>query len=133
LENQFPGTNFVLDLQKSAAATTFNLVPLLNMAPTNQPTYLQFGDERFFYGNLETYIGATIYKTIFDIRVDGSQFNTTTNPTRSTDPATNPPVIKVSDVGVYDSSQNLVCIGKLSTPVKLTAGNTIMLELSMDF
>jgi hypothetical protein len=140
LENQTPGssdcgtsTGFVLDLLKDSAATTFNLIPLLNMAPTNQPTYLQFGDERFFYGNLETFIGATIYKTIFDIRVNGSQFNTTTNPTRSTDPATNPPVIKISDVGVYDSSQNLVCIGKLSTPVKLTAGNTIMLELSMDF
>ena len=62
-----------------------------------------------------------------------SQFNTTTNPTRSTDLTTNPPTIRVTDVGIYDSSQNLVCIGKLSTPVKLTAGNTIMLELSLDF
>jgi len=106
---------------------------LLNMAPNNQPTYLQFGDERFFYGNIETYIGATIYKTIFDIRVNSSQFNATTNPTRSQDPTTNPPDIKITDVGIYDSAQNLVCIGKLSKPIPLSPNNTIMLELSIDF
>jgi len=140
LESQTPGgfdcgvsTGFILDLIKDGLSTPFNLIPLLNMAPNNQPNNLQFGDERFFYGNIETFIGATIYKTIFDVRVNGSQFDTTTNPTRSSDPTTNPPLIRISDVGIYDISQNLVCIGKLSTPVKLVAGNTIMLELSMDF
>jgi hypothetical protein len=124
---------FVLDLIKDASATTFDLISLLNMAPNNQPTYLQFGDERFFYGNLQTYIGASIYKTIFDVRVNSSEFKTTTNPTRSTDASTNPPTIKVSEVGIYDSAKNLVCIGKLSQPIPLTDGNTIMLELSLDF
>lgn len=134
LENQIPSTNgFVLDLIKDSSSTTFDLIPLLNMAPNNQPTYLQFGDERFFYGNLQTYIGARIYKTVFDISVDSSQFNTTSNSTRSEDVTTNPPNIKISEVGIYDSSQNLVCIGKLSTPVPLLAGNTITLELSLDF
>jgi len=134
LENQSPlTTGFVLDLLKDTSASIFNLYPLLNMAPSNQPTYLQFGDERFFYGNLETYIGATIYKTIFDIRVNSSQFTLTSNPTRSKDLTTNPPNIRVSDVGIYDTNQNLVCIGKLSSPVELSAGNTIMLELSLDF
>jgi len=134
LENQTPTNNgFVLDLIKNSGATVFSLIDLLNMAPNSQPTNLQFGDERFFYGNLTTYIGATIYKTIFDLRVNSGQFNTTTNPTRSTDPSTNPPSIKVSEVGIYDSNNNLVCIGKLSQPVALLAGTTIMLELSIDF
>ena len=134
LENQNPNAiGFVLDVLKDISASTFNLIPLLNMAPNNQPSYLQFGDERFFYGNLTTYIGATIFKTIFDVRVNSGQFNTTTNPTRSTDPSTNPPNIKISEVGIYDSLNNLVCIGKLSQPVALESGNTIMLELSMDF
>ena len=134
LENQSPATNgFILDSLKAASATTFNLVPLLNLPQINQPNNLQFGDERFFYGNLETYIGATIYKTIFDVRVNSSLFNLTSNPTRSTDPATNPPNIRVTEVGIYDNLQNLVCIGKLSRPVILLPGNTIMMELSMDF
>lgn len=134
LENQTPTTNsFVLDTIKNSGATSFDLISLLNMAPTNQPTYLQFGDERFFYGNIQTYIGATIYKTIFDVRINSGQFDTTSNPTRSLDASTNPPNIKVTEVGIYDGDENLVCIGKLSKPVALIAGTTIMLELSMDF
>jgi hypothetical protein len=103
------------------------------MAPNNSPSNLQFGDERFFYGNLKTYIGATIYKTIFDITINSGLFNATTNPTRSKDTTTNPPNIKVSEIGIYDANKNLVCIGKLSKPVSLFVSDTIMIELSLDF
>jgi hypothetical protein len=134
LENQNPtAIGFLLTSTIDTSSTLFNLVPILNMAPNNQPTYLQFGDERFFYGNLETFIGATIYKTIFSIYVNSSEFNTTSNPTRSKDSTTNPPDIMISEVGVYDSSNNLVCIGKISQPIQLSVGNTAMLELSIDF
>lgn len=134
LETQTPLTNgYILDLIKDASSTTFVLDNLVSYVPNITPNNLQFGDERFFYGNLNTYIGATIFKTIFDIRVNSSQFNSTTNITRSSDTTTNPPSIKVSEVGIYDSDKNLVCIGKLSTPVALTNNNTITLELSIDF
>lgn len=134
LENQNSvSSGFVIDTIKESASTIFNLISILNLAPNNSPNMLQFGDERFFYGNLETFIGATIYKTIFDIRVNANQFTETSNPTRSNDLSTNPPDIKISEVGIYDSANNLVCIGKLSIPVALEAGNTIMLELSIDF
>ena len=134
LEVQTPSTNgFLLNLIKDATAITFDLISLLNLPATTTPEMLQFGDEKFFYGNLKTYIGATIYKTIFNIGVSSSEFNSTTNPTRSTDLATNPPNIKLSEVGVYDADKNLVCIGKVSTPIELKNGNNITLELSMDF
>jgi len=134
LENPVSSVNgFVLNLINDASATTFDITQSLGMAANNSPETLQFGDERFFYGNLTTFIGATIYKTIFDIRVNSGQFDSTSNTTRSKDTSTNPPNIKVSEVGIYDNSNNLVCIGKLSTPVALVAGNTIMLELSVDF
>jgi hypothetical protein len=134
LETQTPLTNgFVLDLIKDASSTTFVLDNLVSYVPNITPNNLQFGDERFFYGNLNTHIGATIFKTIFDIRVNSSQFNSTTNITRSSDVTTNPSNIKVSEVGIYDSDKNLVCIGKLSTPVALANNNTITLELSIDF
>ena len=133
LEIQVPETiGFVLDSLKDASANTFNLISLLNLAPNMTPDILQFGDERFFYGNLNTYIGATIYKTIFNLNVNSSFFNATTNPTRSLDSTTNPPNIKISEVGIYDTNKNLVCVGKVSTPITL-ASNTITIELSMDF
>lgn len=134
LEIQTPTTTgFILNKLMDNTADTFSIIASLNMPANTQPEMLQFGDERFFYGNLTTYIGATIYKTIFDIRVNASQFDATTNPTRSQDMSTNPPNIKISEVGIYDTDKNLVCIGKLSNPVPLAGGNTIMLELSMDF
>jgi len=133
LQNQNPATNgFRLTSIKDAAATTYDITGPLSMAPLVSPENLQFGDERFFYGNIETFIGATIYKTIFDLRINGSQFNTTTNPTRSQDPSTNPPNIRVSEVGIYDSNRNLVLTGKLNTPVELTVGNTLLIEPSID-
>lgn len=141
LENQNPYSNSVCDGQTGfilsnvidSAATTYDITIPLSMAPNSNSNILQFGDERFFYGNLETYIGATIFKTIFDIRVNSSDFNRTTNPTRSLQPSTNPPDIKVTEVAIFDSNRDMVVIGKLSQPVALKTGNTIMLELSMDF
>ena len=134
LENQSPITNgFVIDLVKDSGTTVYDITQILGMAPIMSPEVLQFGDERFFYGNLETYIGATIFKTIFDIRINSGQFIATTNETRSTDTSTNPADIRVSEVGIYDSDNDLVVIGKLSKPIKLEAGNTVMIELSMDF
>jgi len=134
LENQSPITNgFVITELTNTASTIFNLTKILDMAPKTSPTDLQFGDERFFYGNIETYIGATIYKTFFPITINSGEFDTTGNNTRSKDPNTNPPDIMVSEVGIYDNSKNLVIIGKLSKPTKLITGNTIMVELSIDF
>ena len=134
LENQNPAVNgFRLSYGNTSGATTYSCINDLNMVPNVTPEILQFGDEKFFYGNLETYIGATIYKTIFKINPNSSQFNTTSNPTRSKDPTTNPPVIRISEVGIYDSASELIGIGKLSRPAKLDSGATIMIELSLDF
>ena len=131
LENQTPTVNgFILDKLKDTSSGLFSIVVSLGIAPNVSPDTLQFGDEKFFYGNLSTYIGATIYKTIFNLNINANQFNTTTNPTRTTSTTT---PLKISEVGIYDTNKNLVCIGKLSTPIPLKAGNIISLELSMDF
>jgi hypothetical protein len=134
LENQsYLVTGFLLTTVNNAAATTFDITQTLNLAPNSDSSILQFGDERFFYGNLNTYIGATIFKTLFDIRINTAEYVATSNTTRSKDLTTNPPAIKVSEVGIYDTNKNLVCIGKLSKPIPLSPNNTIMLELSIDF
>jgi hypothetical protein len=133
LETQNPtAIGFILDLPKHNTATTFSIIDTLRMASVNTPQNLQFGDERIFYGNINTHIGATIFKTIFNLTISPSEFAMTSNPTRSTDVNTNPPTIRVSEVGIYDDNRNLVCIGKLSSPIPLVDG-VITLELSVDF
>jgi len=134
LENQNPtALSFRLSPSNTSGDTTFSIINSLSMAPNTNPEILQFGDERFFYGNIDTYIGANVYKTVFRLSVSADLFKYTSNPTRSSDPTTNPPVIKVGECGIYDSAGDLVMIGKFSRPVKLIPGNTILLELSMDF
>ena len=135
LESQTPATNgFLLTYATHQANTgnTYSLIDKLNipLQTDSSLNYLNFGDERFFYGNLETYIGATIYKTIFGVSIN-NQFNTTSNPTRGDE--TSAPDLRVTEVGIYDSTSELIGIGKLSEPVKIAAGDTIMIELSMDF
>lgn len=133
LERQNPTTNgFLIDGTVSGSSTTFSIIDSLSMATNSSPDTLQFGDERFFYGNLETYIGATIFKTLFNINISADDFKSTSNPTRP-DSLVSPPDIRVSEVGIYDDNNSLVMIGKLSKPVKLSAGNTVMLELAIDF
>lgn len=133
LEIQNPTTNgFLIDSTVSGATSTFSIIDSLGMATNSAPETLQFGDERFFYGNLETYIGATIFKTVFNINVSADDFQSSANPSRP-DSLVGAPDIRVTEVGIYDDDNSLVMIGKLSKPVKLSSGNTVMLELAIDF
>ena len=134
LENQNPtAIGFLLDYASSFGDATYSIMDSLGMAHNSDHDTLQFGDERFFYGNLETYIGASIYKTTFNVTVPANAFRFSSNPTRSSNTAIQVPDIRVSEIGIYDTAGDLVMIGKLSIPVKLENGRTVMLELSMDF
>ena len=128
LEDQNPLINdFVVTNSRYSGATTFDL-SYLGLPLVSDTGILNFGDERFMYGNLNTWIGAKIYKTIFNLTVDGNYFTKTDNPTKDT--ATN---LYFDEVGIYDNSGDLVIIGKFSTPIELTPGVTLGLELTLDF
>jgi len=136
LEAQNPLTNgFLIDDAVVAAAVPFVLVPTANFNfPLNvNPSELQLGDEKFFYGNIEAHIGATIFKTLFKVNIEASDFAYTSNPTRGVDPNVPEPDIRISEIGVYDSDQNLVVVAKMSKPMLLSNSNTINAELSIDF
>jgi len=134
LEVQTPLINgFSIDYSVTNSASNFSLMNSLNMNTINNPNSLQFGDERFFYGNIEAYIGASIYKTTFNISIAANNFKYSSNPTRTSNESTVKPDIRVSEIGIYDSIGDLVMIGKLSSPIRLQNGRTVMVELSMDF
>ncbi len=129
LENQIPSANNFL-LTTGGTSTTYNIDNTLGLLP--DPTgYLTFGDERFFYGNIDAHIGATTFKTTFDIRINSGDFDNTSNPTM--DPTNSNVDLRVSEVGVFDKDKNLVVVGKLMDPIELIDGNTILIELSLDF
>ena len=131
LENQNPNTTgFILTggLYSGASATTFNLGNELDMSSASNYGKMTFGDERLFYGNLKTYIGATIYKTLFNININGSSISSSSNPTYDFGDDR-----YVSEVGILDGNQNLVLVGKLSRPIRIGNSTTASLELTIDF
>jgi hypothetical protein len=128
LEDQNPIVNdFVVTNTRYTGASIFDLsylgIPLLS-----DTGILNFGDERFMYGNLNTWIGARVFKTIFDLTIDGNYFTSTDNTTKDT--ATN---LHFSEIGIYDSTGDLVIVGKVSTPIEVPPGVTVGIELTLDF
>jgi hypothetical protein len=73
---------------------------------------LNFGDEYFFYGNLETDIQATIYEMRYQINIGSVNFQTSSNPTHTKGTPS-----YITEIGLYDSNKDLMIISKLQSPV----------------
>ena len=128
-ENQNPNTTgFILTGSLYTGGTTFNLGDELDMSSSSYYGKMTLGDERLFYGNLRTHIGATIYKTLFNITVDGASIASTSNSTFEFGDDR-----YVSEIGILDNNQNLVLVGKLSRPIRISDSTTASIELTIDF
>lgn len=129
LENQNPNTTgFLLTGNLYTGGTQFNLGEELDMSNAEYYGKMTFGDERLFYGNLRTYISATIYKSLFNINVDGASISSSSNTTYDFGLDR-----YVSEVGILDNNDNLVLVGKLSRPIRLGNSTTASIELTIDF
>jgi hypothetical protein len=104
---------FQVTLDDYTGATTYNLGNYLDLPTLAEPNVLNFGDEYFFYGNLETDISATIYEMKYLINLGNNQFTATSNPTlpQGADPF-------ITEIGLYNSNKDLMVISKLQSPVK---------------
>jgi hypothetical protein len=129
LERQTPSLNgFVIDGPTYSASSIFNLGGLMSLPKGIYYQKMTFGDERLFYGNLNTHIGATIYKSLFSINIDGIEVTNSTNPTY-----TNGKDRYITEIGILSSSGVLVMEGKLSRPIKISDATRASIEMTMDF
>jgi len=68
-------TTFYLTAANMVTGTTYNLNDYITIpSATTESDLLQFGDEYFFYGDLQTDIMATIYEMRYYINLSSSQF-----------------------------------------------------------
>lgn len=107
------GTTFVISYNQYNSASTYNLDNYIDLPlPTGEESKLNFGDEYYFYGNIETDIEATIYEMRYLCNLPSTQFTVSSNPTwvsGSND--------YITEVGLYDSDKDLVVITKLQSPI----------------
>jgi hypothetical protein len=105
------GQTFVITKTDYDNAPYYNLADYVSLPLITEPDVLNFGDESFFYGNIETDIQATIYEFKAIINLPENSFTNTTNPTWNT---TYVPFI--SEIGLYDKDKDLIIISKLQSP-----------------
>ena len=107
------GTTFTITEENYAAADDYDLNDFIPLVPNGTLTpSLNFGDEYYFYGSLETDIQATIYEMKYKINLGQAEFQSTSNPTWSKGTTS-----YITEIGLYDSDMNLMIISKLQSPV----------------
>jgi hypothetical protein len=73
---------------------------------------LNFGDEYYFYGNLETDIQATIYEMKYKINLSSNEFIVSQNPTWTKGTQS-----YVSEIALLDENEDILVMSKLQSPV----------------
>jgi hypothetical protein len=101
----------VIDRNIYDNGSPYQLQNYIDIPLNGQSDILNFGDEYYFYGNIQTDISATIYEMKYQINLTNNQFTNTTNP--SWTPGTRS---YVSEIGLYNSQKELMVISKLQSP-----------------
>jgi hypothetical protein len=105
------GTTFQVDQVMYDSAPIYNLANYIDLPQNGQTNYLNFGDEYYFYGNLETDISATIYEMKYLVNLGRNQFTNTSNPTWMSGTTS-----YVTEIGLYNSQKDLMVVSKLQSP-----------------
>ena len=114
-QDAITGSTFVItkELYDAAASPTYDLGNYLDITEEGETgLQLNFGDEYYFYGALETDIQATIYEIVYKLNLSNTEFQTSSNPTWNTTTKT-----YITELGLYDSDKNLMIVSKLQSPV----------------
>jgi hypothetical protein len=107
------GTTFVITQELYDAAQNYDLSDYINITEAGfSGNQLNFGDEYYFYGSVETDIQATIYEMRYKLNLGQAQFLSTSNPTWTQGGKS-----YVTEIGLYDSNKDLMVISKMQSPI----------------
>ena len=107
------GTTFVITPELYNTAPYYDLndyISLTTLGTTGQT--LNFGDEFYFYGGLETDIQATIYEMKYKINLSNAEFLNTSNPTWTQGTKS-----YITEIALLDKNKDIVVMSKLQSPV----------------
>jgi hypothetical protein len=103
--------NFTISNNNYDSAPLYNINDYLFLPSSENDSEMNFGDEFFFYGEIQTDIEATIYEMRYLINLPNNQFVNSSNPTWTSeyDPY-------MSEIALYDSDKNLMVLSKFQSP-----------------
>jgi hypothetical protein len=112
-QESLTGTTFVVTKEEYESAPYYNLNDYIDLVPVgNTQPKLNFGDEYYFYGSLETDIQATIYEMRYKINLSAAEFQNTTNPTWTKGTKS-----YITEIALLDSNKDIMVMSKLQSPV----------------
>lgn len=120
-------TVFNIELNNYNKKDIYNL-DYLNYPSNQKPNDLGFGDEVYFFGNVETRIQAIGYRMNITLNLENNKYNYTTNPTWDGNQD-----ILISEVGIYSEDGELVAIGKFNNPISKNNNISRNITFELDF
>ena len=112
-QESLTATTFVITSENYSSAPFYNLNNYIDLVPLNTTTpKLNFGDEYYFYGSLETDIQATIYEMKYKINLSSTEFLVSQNPTWTFGTKS-----YVSEIALLDENKDILVMSKLQSPV----------------
>ena len=114
---------FVIDVNNFDNGIPYDLSNYIQLPTIGQDDYLNFGDEYYFYGSLQTDITATIYEMRFAVNLIDTQFTNSSNPSRIGGNR------YVTEVGLYDSQKDLIVISKMQYPILRKGTQQFLIKL----
>lgn len=103
--------SFIINQDVIDNSVDYELQNYIDIPQLGESDKLNFGDEYYFYGNIETDIVATIYEMRYLVNLGDNQFTNTSNPTW-----VNGTKSYFTEVGLYNSQKELMVISKLQSP-----------------
>jgi hypothetical protein len=116
-------TTFVIDIDRYDNSSIYDLSDYIQLPTVGQEDNLNFGDEYYFYGTLQTDITATIYEMRFAVNLIDTQFTNSSNPSRIGGNR------YVTEIGLYDSEKDLIVISKMQYPIFRTGTQQFLIKL----
>jgi hypothetical protein len=111
-ESSLTGSTFVITLQNYLSAPFYSLNDYIDLVPIGQTDpKLNFGDEYYFYGNVETDIQATIYEMKYKINLGQAEFLKSQNPSWVDGTPS-----YITEIGLFDENKDLLIMSKLQSP-----------------
>ena len=106
------GTTFTISQNDFTGGTIYDLNNYMDIPINGETDKMNFGDEYFFYGNIDSDIQATIYEMKYAVNLPQEQFTNSSNPTSKTNENK-----YLTEIGLYNSNNELMILSKLQYPI----------------
>lgn len=125
---------FIVDQADINAGTPYilntGLTTSIDFRASGNTLGMNFGNEQFFFGNINATKKRTKYKTVINLQMAEGEFNTSNNP--SFYPGVDDKTY-LTEIGILDDQNRLVAVGKFTQPVQKSDTQYLVLQLEMDF